>query len=205
MGWQFSYCFAPPDNQNSSGYGGEFIFGRDAKLHGDYTPMIANRNEFGSVYYYLTLIGISVGDEQLLIPPGTFDQKSDGTGGVIIDSGVKLTILHYSALDLLTKSLKNAITLEHVADGSDMAALCYKGSKKNLEADTDVPNLTFHFSNLDIVLHPMNYFDEEASGVICLTMVPKRDLSIFGIMAQQNKNIGYDLENQRLYVSHVDC
>lgn len=205
MGWQFSYCFALPDSQNSSAYGGEFIFGRDAKLHGDYTPMIAKRNEFGSVYYYLTLNGIGVGDEQLSIPPGTFDRKSDGTGGVIIDSGAKFTILHYSALDLLTKSLRNAITLEPVTGGSDMAALCYKGSKKDLEAGTKVPNLTFHFSNLDIVLHPVNYFDEEASGVICLTMVAKNDLSIFGIMAQQNKNIGYDLENQRLYVSHVDC
>jgi Xylanase inhibitor N-terminal len=34
LGWQFSYCFAPPDSQNSSSYGGEFIFERDAKLHG---------------------------------------------------------------------------------------------------------------------------------------------------------------------------
>lgn len=68
-----------------------------------------------------------------------------------------------------------------------------------------MPNLEFHFSNLDIVMHPVNYFDEEASGVICLTILPRSDLSILGIMAQQNKNIGYDLENQRLYVSHVGC
>lgn len=129
MGWQFSYCFAPPDSRNSSSYGGEFVFGRDAKLYGEYTPMIANKNQLGSVYYYLTLNGISVGDEQLPIPPGTFNRKSDGTGGIIIDSGVKFTILYCLAFDLLTKSLTNAITLEPVTGGMTWQACATRGVK----------------------------------------------------------------------------
>ncbi|KAJ1693902.1 hypothetical protein LUZ63_010600 [Rhynchospora breviuscula] len=205
LGWQFSYCFAPPGTQNNSSYGGEFVFGSDARLYGNCTPMIANRTQDGSTHYYLSLNDISVGDEQLSIPPGTFDKKSDGSGGFIIDSGVKFTILQYSAFDLLVKSLRKAITLEPVSGGSDMTALCYKGTKQTLDEGNKVPNLTFHFSDLDVILHPVNYFDEETSGVICLTIISKSDISVLGFMAQQNKNIGYDLENQRLYISDVDC
>jgi hypothetical protein len=73
---------------------------------------------------------------------------------------------------LLTKSLRNAITVEPVTGGRDVSLVLQGELKKDLETGNKVPNLTFHFSNLDVVLPPANYFDEEASGVICLTIVP---------------------------------
>nr|CAD1835752.1 unnamed protein product [Ananas comosus var. bracteatus] len=86
--------------------------------------------------------------------------------------------------------------------GDDAPALCYQGTKADLKGGK-IPNLTFHFALLDVVLPPENFFNLKDKSVLCFAMVSVTDVSIFGSMAQQNKNVGYDVINRRLYIQDV--
>ncbi|XP_072954678.1 probable aspartic protease At2g35615 [Typha angustifolia] len=197
VGWQFSHCLSLLEGRS------QLRIGKSAVLSGGYTPMEDFARKTGFNFYYLTLNDISVEGERLNVPPGTFKRKPDGTGGFFIDSGTALTVLYDEAYSLLVKKLREVIRLKPVEGGSDMPLLCYYGSDKQLG---EFPELTFHFENLDVVLHTINAFATKVPGVICLTMMPStRNTAILGTLAQLNKNVGYDPVMQRLYITDTMC
>ncbi|PQQ19430.1 aspartic proteinase nepenthesin-1-like [Prunus yedoensis var. nudiflora] len=62
-------------------------------------------------YYYVTLIGIHIGDQNVPLPDGIFNMTSDGEGGFMIDSGTTYTFLRSEAYDALIRALSEAIDL----------------------------------------------------------------------------------------------
>lgn len=68
------------------------------------TPLI--RNSKYPTFYYLLWETITVATQLFEIPAGTFDTKSDGTGGIIIDTGTLATILPQPAYDFVKTELK---------------------------------------------------------------------------------------------------
>lgn len=54
------------------------------------------KNPIFPFYYFLSLLGITVGTTKLDIPSSTFALNSNGTGGMIIDSGTSTTYLEMS-------------------------------------------------------------------------------------------------------------
>ena len=150
----------------------------------------------------IILNGISFDGKLLKIPAGTFDLQSDGTGGVIIDSGTTVTYLEQAGYDLVKKAVISAINLPQV-NGSNVTGLdlCY--SKPS--STTKFPTLTFHFKGADYHLPKENYIYVDSSGIICLAMLPYTGMSIFGNMQQQNYQILYDNEKNILSFAPTVC
>ena len=88
--------------------------------------------------------------------------------------------------------------------------LCYRGS---LSEDLDeFPAVAFVLADgAEFVLDKSNLFNYIDTNVFCLSILSStqisnsNNLSIIGIMAQLNYNVGYDLNNQRIYIQRIDC
>jgi len=91
MGRKFFYCLVSHTNSRSKT--SPLFIGNTARLKAttvSSTPILQGSS---SNSYYLSLEGINVGGQSLAIPTGTFDIQSDGSNGLIIDSGTTLTYL----------------------------------------------------------------------------------------------------------------
>jgi hypothetical protein len=89
----FSYCLIPFD-ATAANYS-TFYFGVPETNISTYTPMLPS-----STLYYVSVTGISVGGVLLDIPADFFDvSPTNGSGGVIFDSGTTLTLLIGAAYD----------------------------------------------------------------------------------------------------------
>jgi hypothetical protein len=96
----FSYCLIP--------FGGTaanhstFYFGVPETNISTYTPMYPNTVIPSLTFYYVNVTGISVGDVSLDIPTDLLSiSPTDGSGGVIFDSGTTLTLLTLFAYELV--------------------------------------------------------------------------------------------------------
>ncbi|XP_057832100.2 aspartic proteinase nepenthesin-2 [Cryptomeria japonica] len=200
VGNKFSYCLMsindPPSKTSP------LILGTSAGLSSKSvgtTPLLQNSAQ--KTFYYLSLEGISIGSKLLDIPADTFSFQSDGSGGIIIDSGTTITYLEQSGYDVLKKGLQSAVKLPE-ADGSAIGLdLCYTSAA----ATAKFPSFIFHFKGADYVLPKENYLIEDTSGLVCLAMLPSSGLSIFGNVQQQNVHILYDLEKNTLSFAPTVC
>ncbi len=94
----FSYCLIPFDSTAANH--STFYFGVPETNISTYTPMYRNAVIPSATVYYVNVTGISVGGVLLDIPAGFFDvSPTDGSGGVIFDSGTSLTLLIGAAYD----------------------------------------------------------------------------------------------------------
>ena len=201
-GSKFSYCLMSVTDSPSKT--SPLFVGETSSLTGNTlssTPLIQSSSQ--ATFYYLSLEGISVGGQLLNIPDGTFDLQSDGTGGLIIDSGTTVTYLEQSGYDLVKKALMSYINLPQ-ADGSNIGLdLCY--SQQSGSSTTKFPTITFHFKGADFNLPKENYIYVDSSGIICLAMLPSSGMSIFGNIQQQNYHILYDNGKNMLSFAPTVC
>ncbi|KAL9445517.1 hypothetical protein AB3S75_018505 [Citrus x aurantiifolia] len=206
VGSKFSYCIG---NLNYFEYAyNMLILGEGAILEGDSTPMSVIDGS-----YYVTLEGISLGEKMLDIDPNLF-KKNDtwSDAGVFIDSGTTLTWLVPSAYQTLRKEVEDLFQGLLPSYPMDPAwHLCYSG---NINRDLQgFPAMAFHFAGgADLVLDAESVFYQESSSVFCLAVGPSdingdrfKDLSIIGMIAQQNYNVAYDLVSKQLYFQRIDC
>ncbi|KAJ3670364.1 hypothetical protein LUZ60_010688 [Juncus effusus] len=155
-----------------------------------------------SSYYYLSLNGISLGTTKLSIKNTTFALNSNGTGGLIIDSGTTFTNIKTEAYQAVLDGIKSLVKLQTV-DGSSIGFdLCY--SLSNNMSPPVMPNMTFHFEGADMELPVENYMFLD-QDTWCLAMSSSDGLSIFGNYQQQNMHILYDLEKEMLSFSSAQC
>jgi len=88
----FSYCLVPFADTTTK-YS-TFYFGVPETNISIYTPIVSNTVNPSATYYYVNVTGISVGGVSLDIPADTFDiSPTDGSGGIILDSGTTLNLL----------------------------------------------------------------------------------------------------------------
>ncbi|KAK1290024.1 Aspartic proteinase CDR1 [Acorus calamus] len=198
--YRFSYCFVRITDTES---GSQMVLGEDAVLSGKSTPIIQPKST-NNTFYYVNLVEISVGEEDIGVPEGKFVPSDTGEGGLIVDSGAELIYLDGVVYRLLVSELKRVIGLEEVEHGA--GEVCYKGTSKDLAEGKAVPVVTLHFDGgLDVPLELLSTFQEIVEGVVCLAVEPTNDVSIIGNLAQQNLNVGFDLKEKRVYMSPADC
>ncbi|XP_078165518.1 aspartic proteinase nepenthesin-1-like [Carex rostrata] len=92
------------------------------------TPLL--KNPIFPFYYYLSLLGITVGTTKLDIPSSTFALNSNGTGGMIIDSSTSITYLEmsgYNAVKRADLALPESNYFIHDSD-TDLFCLTVMGS-----------------------------------------------------------------------------
>ncbi|PKU84935.1 aspartic proteinase nepenthesin-2 [Dendrobium catenatum] len=201
---RFSYCLTSLDDSKAS----PLLFGELAELKASTTAKLL-KNEQQPSFYYLSLQGISVGGKKLAIPNGTFDLQSDGSGGVIIDSGTSITYLEEAGYKKVKKAFLDGVNLP-AADGSDVGLdVCF--STPAGQDEVEVPKLVLHFdaggSGVgDLELPAENYIVLDSStGLLCLTVMGSSGMSIFGNFQQQNLHVLYDLEQEAVLFQPTQC
>ncbi|KAK4415619.1 Aspartic proteinase CDR1 [Sesamum alatum] len=200
IGGKFSYCLTTLDSKVSS----KISFGPNATVAGPgvaSTPLVRKSPD---TFYYLTLEGVSVGNEALAYNsiPNSNSKASIEEGNIIIDSGTTLTFLPRSLYNELESTLKKSISGNPVSDPEGLFGLCYKLPSNG---EFNAPPIIAHFTGADVELTQESTFLEVEKGVVCFTFVPSEDLAIFGNLHQMNFLIGYDLENEKVNFLPTDC
>ncbi|GAU25312.1 hypothetical protein TSUD_375760 [Trifolium subterraneum] len=203
IGPKFSYCLGSLSDKYYN-YN-HLILGEGANLEGYTTHFVVHNG-----YNYVTMEGISIGENCLDVDPSAFEMKENGTtGGVIIDTGSPFSYFADDVYKLLYNEIKNLFqgSLRQVRARNYPWMLCYAGSiSKDL---TGFPVVTFHFAGgADLVLDSSSFF-QQRDNFFCMTVAPTSqfgiDLSVIGLLAQQSYNVGYDQVNGLIYFQRIDC
>ncbi|KAF8408638.1 hypothetical protein HHK36_004701 [Tetracentron sinense] len=217
----FSHCFLSFKYANNPNISSPLVMGDLAitsKDHLQFTPIL-NTLMYPN-YYYIGLVAIGVGNTSVIKVPlslSMFDPQ--GNGGMLIDSGTTYTHLPEPFYSQLLSMLHEAITyprkIEHERrTGFD---LCYNVPfVNNTYVDDLFPSISFHFlNNVTLVLPKENYFyamgaPSNSAVVKCLLFQSMDDgdygpAAVFGSFQQQNMEIVYDLEKERIGFLPMDC
>lgn len=200
---KFSYCLTSIDDSSTSTLlMGSLANANNSDTASKTTPLVVNPSQ--PSFYYLSLEGITVGGTRLPIKKSTFALNSDGSGGVIIDSGTTLTYLEKSAFDLVKKEFTSQMKLPVDKSGSSGLDLCF--TLPSDASDIEVPKLVFHFKGADVDLPGENYMIADSSvGLACLAMGSSSGMSIFGNVQQQNYLLLHDLQKETLSFIPTKC
>ncbi|GAA0168395.1 hypothetical protein LIER_30135 [Lithospermum erythrorhizon] len=197
---KFSYCLVPIDSAET--VTSKLKFGSDAVVSGPQavsTPLTKKEPE---TFYYLTLESISVGANRLsYIKTDDSDSKASSVeqGNIIIDSGTTLTILPSEFYEELEATLKQSINGKPT-DPKGSFSLCFEDPDS-----IKFPDITFHFTDADVLLKSKNTFIEVEAGLVCLAMVPSTSVAIFGNLSQMDYLVGYDLVAGKVSFEPTDC
>ena len=197
---QFSYCLADRFQGGSS----ELIFGRGAAPRGSvFTPMLKNPKL--STFYYVGLDGISVGGQLLQIPRSVFALQSDGSGGVIVDSGTSITRLTAPAYVALRDAFVAATSDLPSAGSVSLFDTCYAlGGMTSVS----VPTVDFHYAGQAVTKLPAaNYLiPVDTTGTFCFAFAgTNAAFSIIGNMQQQGYRVSFNSAAARVGFAPNQC
>ncbi|XP_021807756.1 aspartic proteinase nepenthesin-2-like [Prunus avium] len=154
-------------------------------------------------YYYVTLNGISIGDQDVPLPDGIFRVTSDGEGGFVIDSGTTYTMLRSEAYDVFVTAMHKAIRLPQRRDLIEWFEQCFEGSFEDL--DSAGPDVTFLFYGVQVMLTKQTTYIEVEHGLSLAIIRSSEKLSTVGNIQLRNYFVGYDLEQGVVSFAPVDC
>ncbi|XP_006653187.2 aspartic proteinase nepenthesin-1-like [Oryza brachyantha] len=211
---KFSYCLTPYASGDK--VSSHLFVGDSANLTGE-SPVLSIKfvknptDRPYYLYYYLPLVGITVGKTRLPIPSTLFDLRQVGpgnwSGGVLIDSGSTISLLVDGAYKALAAELTKQIGGNPVPPPSttlaEMLDLCFARG----DVDKKAPALLLHFSaGVDMPVPPANYWMPVDNSTACMAIARSNDTSsIIGNFQQQDLHVLYDLEQGQLSFQPADC
>ncbi|GAB4838251.1 hypothetical protein Ancab_027780 [Ancistrocladus abbreviatus] len=220
----FSYCFLPFKFASNPNISSPLTMGDLAitsiEDSSQFTPLLSNPTYPN--YYYIGLEAVNVGNlsiNEVSMNLKEFDANDNG--GMIIDSGTTYTHLPEPLYSKILLELESIITYpranEHETEtGFD---LCYEIPCFNNTCNEDddlLPSITFHFlNNVSLVLPKENNFyavgaPRNSTIVKCLLYQGMDGgdygpAAIFGNFQQQNVEVVYDLQRERIGFKPTDC
>ncbi|KAK3161207.1 hypothetical protein QOZ80_1BG0073870 [Eleusine coracana subsp. coracana] len=210
-GRSFSYCLvdrtssaaSSPSTTRSS----TVTFGPAAVGQASFTPMV--RNPRMETFYYVQLVGISVGGARV---PGVLESDlrlnpSTGRGGVIVDSGTSVTRLARPAYAALRDAFRGAAAgLRLSPGGFSLFDTCYDLSGQKV---VKVPTVSMHFAGAPeaVALPPENYLiPVDTKGTFCFAFAgTDGGVSIIGNIQQQGFRVVFDGDVQRVGFASKGC
>ncbi|PKI76695.1 hypothetical protein CRG98_003004 [Punica granatum] len=198
---KFSYCLV---DRSATSKPSSVVFGNSALSRAArFTPLV--RNPKLDTFYYLELLGISVGGTRVPgITASLFKLGPAGNGGVIIDSGTSVTRLTRPAYIALRDSFRvGASNLKRAPDFS-LFDTCYDLSGKT---EVKVPTVVLHFRGADVSLPASNYLiPVDTDGSFCFAFAGTMSgLSIIGNIQQQGFRVSFDLAGSRVGFAPRAC
>ncbi|CAO2163051.1 unnamed protein product [Urochloa humidicola] len=197
---RFSYCLTPYTDRKS----GHMFFGEMADLTkyramGPIQTTSFLNNRIGSnVFYFLPLIGVSVGAKKLNIPASSF-------ADTIIDSGYSTGALTASALDALKGALVDALKLPRRNSSNADYDFCFQLPHGVPMEAVKAPPLLYHFEGgATMVLHRDSYLVEPSPGEMCLVIGVDAQ-PVIGNYQQQNMHVLFDVQNQKFSFAPTQC
>ena len=195
---KFSYCFV---DRTSSGSASKppstIVFGNDAVRETSvFTTLLTNPKL--DTFYYLQLLGISVGGSRVRgVSESQFKLDPTGDGGVIIDSGTSVTRLIQRAYVAFRDAFLLGATRLKRAPSYSLFDTCFDLSGMTT---VKVPTVVFHFSGGDVSLPASNYLiPVNTQGRFCFAFAGTMgSLSIIGNIQQQGFRVAYDLVGSRV-------
>nr|XP_043620557.1 probable aspartyl protease At4g16563 [Erigeron canadensis] len=225
----FSHCFLAFKYANNPNISSPLVIGDlgiSSKENMQFTPML--KNPMYRNYYYIGLEGITLGigsGSLIQVPTNLKDFDSFGNGGMLIDSGTTYTHLPQPFYSQLISELQSIIDHPRATEVEERTGfdLCYRVPCLNKDGmtmmDVDdhlLPSITFHFmNNVSLVLPQGNNFyamgaPRNSTVVKCLLYQSMDDgdygpAGVFGSFQQQNMEVVYDMENERIGFQTMDC
>ncbi|XP_058113113.1 aspartyl protease family protein At5g10770-like [Magnolia sinica] len=196
FGLVFSYCL--PSSPSSPGY---LTFGADAIKSGiKFTPLLTKSR--GPTFYFLNLIGISVGGKALPIPASTFSSP-----GTIIDSGTVISHLPPSAYNVLRSAFQQEMSnYTLVTSRYSLLETCYKLGRAEAPG---VPPIVMHFEgDVDVNFNYSGIIYQKKKTVGCLAFAANKDnfgFTIIGNRQQLTFDVVYDVAGGRLGFGPGGC
>ncbi|XP_009596924.1 aspartic proteinase CDR1-like [Nicotiana tabacum] len=193
---RFSFCFVPLAKLDVPS---KLSFGDKVDVSGPGTHVTPLLVKPSRPSYYLTLIGLSIGNIRLELLNNS--STTFQVGNIIIDSGTTFTFLPTWLYNQLILVVRQAIHVEPVVDGgSSSTVLCYRALNS-----TDVPPITMHLLGADLPLSVENIMHPDPQGYQCLAFRPTENEAFFGSVTQTNFLVAYDLENMSVSFKATDC
>ncbi|PIN20357.1 Aspartyl protease [Handroanthus impetiginosus] len=197
-GDSFSYCLVDRNSNTAS----KLVFGEDRDLINhpglNFTKLVEGKENLVNTFYYVQIKSVVVDGEELHIPEETWNMSTDGSGGVIIDSGTTLSYFADPAYKIIKEAFLKKVRGYEVVKDFPIMDPCYKASKVD---KLELPSFGFIFGDGAIWNFPVeNYFIKlEPENMICLALMgtPRSVLSIIGNYQQQNFHILYDTKRSR--------
>ncbi|CAO2211202.1 unnamed protein product [Urochloa humidicola] len=205
---RFSYCLTPfTDRKNSHIFFGTMADLTKYKTTGPIqTTSIVNNKVGGNFYYYVPLIGISLGTKHLNVPASTFAIRPDGSGGTFVDSGYTTGGLPSIALKALKEALVDALKLPLRNSSNPDYDFCFQLPHGVPMKAVWAPPLLYHFEGgATMVLPRDNYLVEPSPGEMCLVIGVDDQLTAIGNYQQQNMHLLFDLQNQKFSFAPTQC
>ncbi|KAM3218370.1 hypothetical protein T459_21628 [Capsicum annuum] len=191
----FSYCL--PTRRGTNGH---LTFGNKngAKSTIQFTPFTLSQ---GTSFYFVDVLGISVGGKALSISPMLF--KNAGT---IIDSGTVITRLPSTAYNNLRSTFQQFMTRYPRAPNLSLLDTCYNLSNYT---SISIPKISFNFNgNTNVNLDPNGILLTNGVSQVCLAFAGNGDddsIGIFGNVQQQTLEIVYDVAGEKLGFGYGGC
>ncbi|PUZ67431.1 hypothetical protein GQ55_3G433200 [Panicum hallii var. hallii] len=170
-----------------------------------------------NTFYYLPLVGMSVGDARLAVPASAFAlrQVARGVwaGGALIDSGAPFTLLVDAAYRAVRAELARQLGGSVVPPRTEGWDLCVARG----DAGRLVPPLVLHFGGGggDLVVPPGNYWGPADDATDCMVLLNSealnatlplmKETTIIGNYMQQDMHVLYDLDKGVLSFQTADC
>ncbi|KAL6640097.1 hypothetical protein ACP70R_022407 [Stipagrostis hirtigluma subsp. patula] len=207
---RFSYCLTPFADRKAS----PLLFGAMADLskHKATGPIQTTsilRNPVADIYYYVPLVGLSLGPKQLDVPPASFAIKPDGTGGTVVDSATTLANLAEPAFGELKKAVTEALKLPAANRTAEGYEVCFALPPGAAMSKVEAPPLHLHFDGGAVMSLPReNYFQEPSPGLMCLAVVKTphpMSPSVIGNVQQQNMHVVYDVRDNKFSFAPTQC
>ncbi|CAH8368564.1 unnamed protein product [Eruca vesicaria subsp. sativa] len=195
---KFSYCLVDRTSPGSASKPpSTIIFGNDAVPRTSvFTPLLTNPKV--DTFYYLQLLGISVGGSRVSgVSESLFKLDTTGNGGVIIDSGTSVTRLTQRAYVAFRNAFLLGATRLKRAPSYSLFDTCFDLSGMKT---VNVPTVVFHFGGGDVSLPASNYLiPVNSQGRFCFAFAGTMgSLSIIGNIQQQGLRVAYDLVGSRV-------
>ncbi|KAL0743826.1 hypothetical protein Bca4012_085339 [Brassica carinata] len=204
FGGKFSYCLVDhTSHKNVSNY---LIFGSTPSSATKSPARRTTRLDINLLppYYAVNLVGISIGEEMLNIPPQVWDVKKGG--GTILDSGSSLTFLAEAAYKAVVTGLqRHLVGVKRIKPEGLPIEYCYYTSKFD---DRKLPQLSFHFmGGTRFAPYRRSYLIHAAPGIRCLgfVMAKAQALNVLGNIMQQNHLWEFDIEASSLSFAPSTC
>ncbi|AQK52209.1 Aspartic proteinase nepenthesin-1 [Zea mays] len=207
---KFSYCLTPFTDHKTS----PVMFGAMADL-GKYKttgkvqtiPLLKNPVE--DIYYYVPMVGISIGSKRLDVPEAILALRPDGTGGTVLDSATTLAYLVEPAFKELKKAVMEGMKLPAANRSIDDYPVCFELPRGMSMEGVQVPPLVLHFAgDAEMSLPRDSYFQEPSPGMMCLAVMQapfEGAPNVIGNVQQQNMHVLYDLGNRKFSYAPTKC
>ncbi|KAH0927392.1 hypothetical protein HID58_019648 [Brassica napus] len=205
FGGKFSYCLVDhTSHKNVSNY---LIFGSTPSSTTTKAPARRTTRLDLSIlppFYAVNIVGISIGEEMLNIPPQVWGVKKGG--GTILDSGSSLTFLAEAAYKAVVTGLqRHLVGVKRIKPEGLPIEFCYYTTKFD---DRKLPQLTFHFKGgTRFAPYRRSYLINAAPGIRCLGFVEAKGeaTNVIGNIMQQNHLWEFDIAASTLSFSPSTC